>query len=168
MRGALTAIAVCVALAVAGCGGGDSSSTETTTSAAATTAKADRPLPPRKKPTVTVPKGPAPNRLVTKDLIVGKGPPVEEGDEVSIQYVGVLYDTGGTFAATSWTRDNPFVFELGDPEITEGWNRGIEGMRLGGRRLVIIPPRLGFGNQQAGAAPPNSTLVYSIDLVDVD
>ena len=167
MRGALTAIAVCVALAIAGCGGEDSSSTETT-SAAATAPTLDRPLPVRSKPTVTVPKGPAPNRLVTKDLIVGKGPPAKQGDEVSIQYVGVLHDTGDTFAETSWTRDGPFVFALGDPEVTVGWNRGIEGMRLGGRRLVTIPPRLGFGNQQAGAAPPNSTLVYSIDLVDID
>lgn len=165
MRGALTAIAVCVALAVAGCGGEDSSSTEAATSAAATTAKADGPLPSRKKPTITVPEGPAPNRLVTKDLIVGEGPPVEEGDEISIQYTGVLYDTGNTFS--SWT-GTPFTFVLGEPGITEGWNRGIEGMRLGGRRLVIIPPRLGFGNKRAGAAPPNSTLVYSIDLVDVD
>ena len=168
MRRVLTAIAACLALAIAGCGSGDTSSTEAPTSASTATAKPDRPIQPRGKPTVTVPSGPPPRRLVKKDLIEGRGPPAKAGDEVGIQYVGVLYATGKQFAASSGSRDAPVVFTLGDPGVTVGWNRGIEGMKLGGRREVIIPPRFGYGSERVGSVPSNSTLVYVIELVDVD
>lgn len=165
MRNQLALVTVLAAIAIAGCGG-ESSAGESNGNAAKTTT-AEVPAPTREKPQVSVPNRPAPKVLVKNDLIDGTGATAKDGDEVSIQYVGVLYKGGGTFASTSWEAGAPYVFTLGDPGVTEGWNRGIAGMRVGGRRELIIPPRLGFGNQQAGAAPPNSTLVYVIDLIAV-
>jgi peptidylprolyl isomerase len=119
-----------------------------------------------KKPKVTVPSGPPPKKLVEKDLKTGKGPTAEAGDEVTVQYVGVDYKTGKEFDS-SWSRNEPFSFNLGAGEVIAGWDQGIEGMKLGGRRELIIPPELAYGSQEAGSIKPNSTLVFVVDLLAV-
>jgi len=119
------------------------------------------------KPTVEVPKGPAPTHLVVKDLKTGDGAEAKSGDQVSVQYVGVLYDGGKQFDA-SWDRGQPFPFQLGSGQVIPGWDQGVAGMKVGGRRELIIPPNLAYGAQgQPPSIPPNSTLVFVIDLVSV-
>lgn len=119
------------------------------------------------KPKVTVPKGPPPKKLVVKDLQAGTGPAAQAGDEVTVQYVGVDYKTGKQFDA-SWDRGEPFSFTLGGGEVIKGWDQGIEGMKAGGRRELIIPPGLAYGSQQVGSIAPNSTLVFVVDLLETD
>jgi peptidylprolyl isomerase len=119
------------------------------------------------KPTVEVPKGPAPKTLVSKDLKTGDGAEAKSGDQVSVQYVGVLYDGGKQFDS-SWDRGQPFAFQLGSGQVIPGWDQGVAGMKVGGRRELIIPPDLGYGAQgQPPTIPPNATLVFVIDLVSV-
>lgn len=120
-----------------------------------------------KKPKVTVPSGPPPKQLVTKDLKKGSGPTAEAGDEVTVQYVGVNYKTGKEFDS-SWSRNEPFPFTLGSSSVIPGWEQGVEGMKLGGRRELIIPPELAYG--PAGSPPtigPNETLIFVVDLLAV-
>lgn len=119
------------------------------------------------KPKVEVPSGPPPNKLVIKDLEAGKGPAAKKGDEVSVQYVGVFYENGKEFDS-SWSREaTPYTFKLGYAGVIQGWEQGIVGMKVGGRRELIIPPSLAYGSQQTGAIPPNSTLIFVIDLVEI-
>ena len=118
------------------------------------------------KPKVKVPKGPPPKKLVVKDLEEGKGPEAELGDEVTVEYVGVLYSNGKQFDA-SWDRGEPFTFELGVGQVIPGWEQGIEGMKVGGRRELIIPPELAYGSEGGGTIPPNSTLVFVVDLLAI-
>jgi peptidylprolyl isomerase len=119
------------------------------------------------KPTVEVPKGPAPDHLVVKDLKTGDGAEAKAGDQVSVQYVGVLYDGGKRFDS-SWDRGQPFDFQLGSGQVIPGWDQGVAGMKVGGRRELIIPPDLGYGAQgQPPTIPRNATLVFVIDLVSV-
>jgi FKBP-type peptidyl-prolyl cis-trans isomerase len=119
------------------------------------------------KPTVEVPKGPAPDHLVVTDLKTGDGAEAKAGDQVSVQYVGVLYDGGKQFDS-SWDRGQPFDFQLGSGQVIPGWDQGVEGMKVGGRRELIIPPNLGYGAQgQPPTIPANATLVFVIDLVSV-
>ncbi len=119
----------------------------------------------RNKPTVTVPKGPPPNHLVIKDLVKGTGALATKTSTVTVQYVGVLYKTGKQFDA-SWNDGSgqPVQFSLAGGVI-QGWQEGIPGMRVGGRRELIIPPSLAY--KQKGAPPkipPNATLVFVVDL----
>jgi peptidylprolyl isomerase len=119
------------------------------------------------KPTVDVPKGPAPTQLVVKDLKTGDGAEAKSGDQVSVQYVGVLYSDGKQFDS-SWDRGQPFSFQLGTGQVIPGWDRGVAGMKVGGRRELIIPPDLAYGAQgQPPTIPANATLVFVIDLVSV-
>lgn len=119
------------------------------------------------KPTVEVPQGPPPDHLVIKDLKSGNGAEAKAGDHVTVQYVGVLYDGGKQFDA-SWDRGQPFPFTLGTGSVIPGWDQGVEGMKVGGRRELIIPPNLAYGAQgQPPDIPPNATLVFVIDLVSV-
>ncbi len=120
-----------------------------------------------KKPTVTVPTGPPPARLVVKDLIKGSGQRVSAGQTITVNYVGVLYKTGKQFDS-SWQRNQPFTTQLTAGSVIPGWVQGVAGMRVGGRRELVIPPSLGYG--KAGhppTIPPNSTLVFVIDLLSV-
>lgn len=119
------------------------------------------------KPKVVVPSGPPPKKLVIKDLEVGKGPAVKKGDEISVQYVGVYYNNGKEFDS-SWRRNaEPFTFKIGHTGVIQGWEEGLIGMKVGGRRELIIPPQLAYGSKQTGAIPPNSTLIFIVDLVEI-
>lgn len=123
--------------------------------------------PPQRKPKVKVPSGPPPQKLVSKDLKAGEGQAAKAGDEVTVQYVGVNYRNGKQFDA-SWDRGEPFTFTLGAGQVIEGWDQGIEGMKPGGRRELIIPPELGYGSQRSGSIPPYSTLVFVVDLLEIN
>ena len=166
MRIAALIILLCVAFAVAACGGGDDSSsgpTETTSSNSAESPSAGK----KTKPTVTVPKGAPPKKLVVEDIEEGSGATAKSGDQVTVHYVGVNYENGAEFDS-SWSRSEPFPFNLGAGEVIPGWDQGIAGMKVGGRRELIIPPNLAYGS--AGAPPsigPNETLVFVVDLLAV-
>ena len=119
------------------------------------------------KPTVEVPEGAPPTELEIEDLEAGDGEEAQAGDQVSVQYVGVLYDTGEEFDS-SWSRGQPYQFQLGSASVIPGWDQGLEGMKVGGRRQLVIPPDLAYGKQgQPPDIPPNSTLVFVIDLLSV-
>lgn len=123
--------------------------------------------PKKDKPKVKLPSGPPPKKLEIKDLEQGSGPGAKAGDEVTVQYVGVNYKNGKEFDA-SWDRGEPFTFELGSGMVIGGWEQGVEGMKVGGRRELIIPPELGYGAAGSPPAiPPNETLVFVIDLVAI-
>ena len=108
-----------------------------------------------------------PDELVREDLVVGDGAEASAGDRVTVHYVGVAWSTGEQFDA-SWDRGQPFSFTLGAQEVIEGWDRGVEGMRVGGRRRLIIPPELAYGDRGAGGViGPGETLVFVVDLLDV-
>lgn len=161
-------VAVCAGLLVAGCGGSDDSSTESTGSAESTAATTTESSAEKTKPKVLVPKGNPPKKLEIKELEKGTGTEAKSGDEVTVQYVGVNYKNGKEFDA-SWDRGEPFSFSLGAGEVIPGWDQGVEGMKEGGRRELIIPPELAYG--EAGAPPaigPNETLVFVIDLLEVN
>jgi len=119
------------------------------------------------KPAITVPKAPAPTALEVSDIVVGDGDQACSGQGVSMQYVGVTYADGKQFDA-SWDRGEPFPFQLGGGQVIGGWDQGIVGMKVGGRRQLVIPPDLGYGEQGAGTdIPPGATLVFVVDLVSV-
>jgi peptidylprolyl isomerase len=174
VRAPISIVALCTMLALAGCGGGSDSSTGSTEptspdSTGESTAPVKQSEPPAKKtkPRVTVPKGAPPKQLVVKELEEGTGAEAKAGDEVSVQYVGVDYKSGKEFDS-SWSRHEPFVFQLGAGQVIPGWDQGIEGMKVGGRRELIIPPELAYG--EAGSPPaigPNETLVFVVDLLAV-
>jgi peptidylprolyl isomerase len=118
---------------------------------------------------VTVPKGPPPKNLVVKDLIKGTGKEAQAGKTITVNYVGVLYKNGKVFDA-SWKRHTPFSTPLVGPPsgVIQGWVKGIAGMKVGGRRELIIPPSLGY--KAAGSPPtipPNATLIFVVDLLAV-
>jgi peptidylprolyl isomerase len=131
---------------------------------------ASTPTPPpalAKKPVVTVPKGPPPKHLVTKNLVVGTGKTAGVGQTVTVNYVGVLYDTSKEFDS-SWSRNQPFTTPLTPGSVIPGWVQGIPGMKVGGRRELIIPPSLGYGAKGSPPTiPPNATLVFVVDLLSV-
>jgi peptidylprolyl isomerase len=119
------------------------------------------------KPVVSVPSGPPPKTLVTKDLVPGTGATVSQGQTITVNYVGVLYKTGKEFDS-SWKRNTPFTTPLSAGSVIQGWVKGLVGMKVGGRRELIIPPSLGYG--KAGSPPtipPNSTLIFVVDLLSV-
>jgi peptidylprolyl isomerase len=119
------------------------------------------------KPDVPIPDGEPPTELDIIDVVEGDGAEAKAGDTVSVQYVGVNYSNGQQFDA-SWDSGQPFEFELGAGSVIPGWDQGVEGMKVGGRRELIIPPDLGYGAQgQPPDIPPNETLVFVIDLLDV-
>jgi peptidylprolyl isomerase len=112
--------------------------------------------------------GDPPDDLVLDDIVVGDGDAVEPGDTVTVQYVGVAWSTQEEFDA-SWDRGQPFTFTLGEGRVIEGWDRGVQGMRVGGRRSLTIPPELGYGERGVdGVIAPGETLVFVVDLVDVE
>ncbi len=119
------------------------------------------------KPVIEVPEGEPPTTLEVSDIVVGDGDLACSGMPVEMQYVGVTYADGKQFDA-SWDRGEPFGFQLGGGQVIGGWDEGIVGMRQGGRRQLVIPPDLGYGEQGAGPdIPPGATLVFVVDLVGV-
>jgi peptidylprolyl isomerase len=144
---------------------GGSSGTGTSTTGTETTATTPTSGPLATKPAATPPSGPPPTKLVTKDLIVGTGPEAKAGQTVTVNYVGVLYKGGKEFDS-SWKRKEPFAFQLGKGAVIQGWDQGIAGMKVGGRRLLVIPAELAYGSRGSGSAiPPNAALVFVVDLL---
>src|ERR671933_820193 len=121
-----------------------------------------------KKPQVTVPSGEQPpKQLVIEDVVEGYGDEARPGHDVEVHYVGVAWSTGQQFDA-SWDRGRTFSFPLGGGRVIKGWDDGVAGMRVGGRRKLTIPPHLGYGAAGAGnAIRGNETLVFVVDLLDV-
>ncbi|MFK3985198.1 FKBP-type peptidyl-prolyl cis-trans isomerase [Micromonospora sp. NPDC050397] len=119
------------------------------------------------KPNIGPIEGAPPADLVIEDITVGDGPEVGRGQWASVQYVGVSHSTGQEFDS-SWGRGEPFGFQVGAGRVIAGWDQGVAGMKVGGRRKLVIPPHLGYGNQGAGGViKPGETLVFVVDLVDV-
>lgn len=168
VRRSLIAIVLCAALVVAGCGGDDDSSGGATESSGSGSAETTSQAPAKKtKPKVTVPSGAPPQELEVEDLEEGSGAEAKSGDKVTVQYVGVNYKSGKEFDA-SWNRGEPFPFTLGGSEVIPGWEQGVEGMKVGGRRELIVPAELGYGESGfPPAIPPNETLVFVIDLLKI-
>ena len=120
-----------------------------------------------RKPVVTVPDTAPPSELVMEDDVVGEGDEAAAGQQVSVHYVGVSWSTGEQFDA-SWDRMEPFRFPLGQGYVIKGWDEGVQGMRVGGRRTLHIPPDLGYGASGAGGViAPNETLIFVVDLLGV-
>jgi peptidylprolyl isomerase len=181
-RGAV-GVVVAGAIALAGCGsGGDKTAAIPDSSAPAASSSTtpepkpsgpSKPLPPTpgeeklgKKPPIAKPKGDPPAKLVKRDIVKGKGAVAKDGSSLSMQYVGVTFSTGEEFD-TSWGRE-PFKFKLGAGMVIPGWDKGIKGMREGGRRQLVIPPDLAYGAQgQPPTIGPNETLVFDVDLLKV-
>jgi peptidylprolyl isomerase len=117
------------------------------------------------RPKVDPEDGPPPADLVIEDVTVGDGPEVKPGQVAIVQYVGASFATGREFDA-SWNRGEPFSFPLGGGRVIAGWDQGVAGMRVGGRRKLVIPPHLAYGDRGAGGAiKPGETLVFIVDLV---
>ncbi len=186
LRISLGIAAIGAAVLIAGCGSGGSStitvgnentadnslikageSTTASTTTPTTTAKTPTTGPLSKEPKVTPPSGPAPKKLETKELIAGTGAEAKAGDTVTVNYVGVLYKGGKVFDA-SWKRHEPFSFSLGKGQVIKGWDQGIPGMKVGGRRELIIPSELAYGKTGSPPViPANAPLVFVVDLLGV-
>ena len=122
---------------------------------------------PSQKPEVTVAGGEPPPELQLEDIEVGTGPEAAPGSNVDVHYVGVSWSSGQQFDA-SWDRRAPFSFRLGGGQVIPGWDQGVAGMKVGGRRRLTIPPDLGYGSRGAGGViGPNETLVFVVDLLGV-
>lgn len=170
----------CLALFVAGCGSSDDSSTSSSESTATSTESSEKSSTEsggsaekasggkKTKPKVTVPSGPPPKKLEIKEIEKGTGATAKPGDEVTVQYVGVGYESEEEFDS-SWSRNEPFSFALGAGQVIAGWDKGVAGMKVGGRRELIIPSNLAYGPQ--GSPPvigPNETLIFVVDLLAVE
>ena len=119
------------------------------------------------KPVIDKPTGTPPRRLIKEDIVKGKGPGAKPGDTVIVNYVGVSFSTGEEFDA-SWDTGQTFPVQLGSGSVIQGWEKGLVGIKKGGRRKLIIPPELAYGAE--GAPPsigPNETLVFVIDALDI-
>jgi peptidylprolyl isomerase len=183
-RSAAMLAALGATVLIAGCGGSGNSSTitvgaensadnslvgqtESGAKKAPETATAKTPTsgPLATEPKVTPPSGAAPTKLEVKDLITGTGPEAKAGQTVTVNYVGVLFKGGKEFDA-SWKRKEPFSFALGKGQVIAGWDQGVAGMKVGGRRELVIPSALAYGVKGSPPAiPPNAPLVFVIDLL---
>ena len=120
------------------------------------------------RPQIEKPEGDIPFELVADDLTVGEGDEATKGKKVSVHYVGVAFSTGEEFDA-SWNRGQPFEFKLGAGQVIPGWDAGVEGMKVGGRRKLTIPSAMAYGARGAGGAiKPHEPLVFVVDLLSVD
>ncbi len=119
------------------------------------------------KPEVDFPEGAPPTDLVIEDITVGDGEEAAPGRTAVVHYVGVAFSTGEEFDA-SWNRGEAFNFPLGAGAVIAGWDRGVVGMKVGGRRRLVIPPELAYGDRGAGAViTPGETLIFVVDLLDL-
>jgi peptidylprolyl isomerase len=164
-----------VALAFAGCGG-DSDTTAAPPAATPTpiiekVEGSPTPLPEvtpsgKKEPRIRARSGEPPTELVVRDLERGDGAEATPGKTVTVDYKGGHYDSGEPFDS-SWSTGRPFTFLLGANQVIDGWDQGLEGMRVGGRRELIVPPELAYGDHGQGAILPNETIVFVVDLLEV-
>jgi len=177
LRARAIALLAAAAVSIGACGD-DEGDTATTTAAPAAAATGTSTGPPTgktsslnistdlsTKPTISKPSGDPPKKLVVMDVVAGKGRAAQAGDNVVVHYVGVLYKTAKQFDA-SWDAGRPFPFVLGQGGVIAGWDQGLQGMKVGGRRLLIIPPDLAYGAQGEGTIGPNETLVFVVDLLN--
>ncbi len=119
------------------------------------------------KPEIDFPDGPPPENLVVTDITEGSGAEAKAGDQVLVHYVGVAHSTGEEFDA-SYNRGAPLDFPLGAGRVIAGWDQGVQGMKVGGRRQLTIPPHLGYGDRGAGGViKPGETLIFVVDLVEI-
>ncbi len=119
------------------------------------------------RPQIEKPEGDIPFELGIDDLVVGDGAEATDGSKVSVHYVGVAFSTGAEFDA-SWDRGRPFEFKLGKGQVIPGWDQGVKGMKVGGRRKLTIPSAMAYGARGAGGAiAPHEPLVFVVDLLDV-
>jgi peptidylprolyl isomerase len=174
-RSLLALLSVALLAFAAGCGSSDKNNDSTSSAASApatdttasTSAAAPATAKPRPKPKVKVPGGKPPSKLVVKDLIPGKGPAAKAGDPITVNYIGVNFKNGKMFD-NSYDRGQPFPFQLGGGQVIPGWDKGLVGMKVGGRRQITIPPSLGYGPQGSPPAiAPNETLVFVVDLLSI-
>lgn len=169
-----------LALVAAGCGGGGASvsdvNSNTTSASTDSTGSSDssssgKTVMPKvsgganSKPEISDASGDPPTKLISKDIKKGTGKTAKEGDEVTVNYVGHNWSNNEEFD-TSWGKQ-AFTFTLGQGQVIKGWDQGVEGMKVGGRRLLIIPPDLGYGAQGQGSIPANETLIFVVDLTKV-
>ena len=120
------------------------------------------------RPTIDKPEGDIPFELRIDDLVEGDGEEATKGAKVSVHYVGVAFSTGDEFDA-SWNRGQPFEFKLGAGQVIPGWDAGVEGMKVGGRRKLTIPSAMAYGARGAGGViKPHEPLVFVVDLLSVD
>jgi peptidylprolyl isomerase len=120
------------------------------------------------KPDVVVPEGNPPADLVMEDITVGSGAEAKSGANVEVHYVGVAWSTQKEFDA-SWNRGDTFEFRLGAGQVIAGWDQGVAGMKVGGRRILTIPPHMGYGAQGAGGViKGGETLIFVVDLLNVN
>ena len=170
----LSVATACILLLGCGNDGGESAATDSSTEVPTSIESVPTPTPAGDvdnadlsvKPLVTIPPSSPPTELLIEDLVVGSGSPVGVGDFLIMDYVGVSYSTGLQFDA-SWDRGSPFPFELGAGRVIQGWDQGIVGMSVGGRRSLTIPPELAYGENGSGSGSigPNETLVFVVDLI---
>src|SRR4051794_2106895 len=119
------------------------------------------------KPEIDFPDGPPPADLEITDVVGGEGPEATAGSTVRVHYVGVAHSSGEEFDA-SYNRGAPLEFRLGVGQVISGWDTGVQGMKVGGRRRLVIPPHLAYGDRGAGGAiQPGETLIFVVDLVEV-
>jgi peptidylprolyl isomerase len=120
------------------------------------------------RPQIDQPEGDIPFELGIDDIVVGDGDEATKGKKVSVHYVGVAFSTGEEFDA-SWNRGQPFEFKLGQGQVIPGWDAGVDGMKVGGRRKLTIPSAMAYGARGAGGAiKPHEPLVFVVDLLSVD
>jgi FKBP-type peptidyl-prolyl cis-trans isomerase len=182
-RAALSLAAVAVAAGITGCGssgsstitvGNENKADSALAQASAQSSTATTPAKPAatpssgplsKEPAVTPPAGAAPTKLVIKEIVKGTGAEAKAGQSVTVNYVGVLFNGGKQFDA-SWKRKEPFTFALGKGQVIAGWDQGIAGMKVGGRRELIIPAPLAYGAKGSPPSiPANAALVFVVDLL---
>ena len=163
-RRLIAALAAAALLGFAGCGDDDDDGADSGSTTAETETTVSEDVDTSERPDVTVPEGEAPAGLEIRDIVEGDGATAKVGDSVTVDYVGVAYSTGKEFDA-SWNSGQPFTFTVGQGAVIPGWDQGIPGMKIGGRRELVIPPDLAYGEQ--GAPPdigPNETLIFVVDL----
>jgi peptidylprolyl isomerase len=158
-RAGCFALVAVLAFVTVACGGDDDSRAEKGDTQQTTCTES------RSKPDVTLPDAP-PTTLKTKDLIEGKGAVAEPGKVLTVHYVGVMYTNKQQLDA-SWDRNQPYTFVLGTDPVIQGWQQGIEGMKVCGRRQLDIPSDLAYGPQGRPPVPPNEPLVFVVDLMSV-
>ena len=180
LRHTLAVTAAIALLATAACGDDDDASgdsggsgdaaaqqdtgTETTSPADAEAALRDT----SEKPVIPKPTGSPPRKLVKEDIVKGTGPGAKKGDTVVVHYVGMNFSNGQEFDA-SWDSGSPFPVQLGQGMVIAGWEKGLIGIKKGGRRKLTIPPELGYGAQgYPPDIPPNETLVFVIDAISIN